>query len=81
MRTVLYSYLGHLQDGSELLVDSLLVSVPHEQMHRAVNILKKDGKSPNGFEMKAVKVFDEAHSQYLKCCKGCTNRDGTSSWA
>ena len=55
MRTDLCSCLGHLQNGCEAMADSLLVSVPHEQTHRASSILKQIGiLSPDGSKARAV---------------------------
>ena len=56
MRTDLCSFLVHLQNAFEALADSLLVFMPHEQMHRASSILGQTGTlSPDGTKGRAVK--------------------------
>ena len=72
MRTDLCSCLGHLKNGCEAMADSLLIIVPHEQMHRACSILKQLDTwilSPDGTKARAVENLTKLIANSLGAAK------------
>ena len=82
MRTDLCSCLGHSQNGCKALADIPLGFVPHEEWHGALSILKQvEILSPDGPEMRAVKVCQKAHRQWPECCKACADGGDAGAWS